>query len=92
MIFQIVNKKDVAIIVILFFVSIVVWIGSSIYHTTVNSTIPEDTSKEIAPIDNNFDTKTINELKSRENILPLYDLQGVSPKLPEASRGGKLML
>ena len=89
---RIISKKDILIIIILFFVSTFIWIGSNIYHTSVSSTISEDTSKEIAPINSNFDTGTINELKSRGKILPIYDLQSPSPTQPEASQGGNLML
>lgn len=73
------NKKDVLIITILLFIFILIWIGGSIYHNAVSSTISEDVNREILPIAPTFDTKTINKLKSREKITPSFDAREVIP-------------
>lgn len=95
------KQKDILIIIVLLFIFAVAWIGSSIYHSAVSSTISENTSKDISPIAPNFDTKTIDRLKSREIIAPSFDLGDVTPtpivlptpiSSPDASAGGRLLL
>lgn len=95
------KQKDILIIIILLFIFALVWIGGSIYHSGVSSTISENTSKDISPIAPTFDTKTIDKLKSREKIIPSFDLGSVTPTpivlptlplSPNASQGGKLLL
>jgi len=90
------KQKDILIIVILLFIFTLISIGYNIYSNTVTSTIPEDVSQDILPINPTFDTKTIDKLKSRENIIPSYDLNSVNPTptsipSPNASQGGKLL-
>lgn len=95
------KQKDFLFIIILFFIAVLVWIGGSIYHSSVSSTISEDVSQNIAPIAPNFDTKTIDKLKVREKINPVFNLEQVTPTpvtLPtlnpsrNASQGGSLLL
>lgn len=50
-----------------------VWIGFSIYHTSVTSTIEEPLTVQIIPIQPVFDTKTIGQLKQREKVSPLLE-------------------
>jgi len=96
------KQKDVLIIVILLFIFVLVWIIESIYHSGASSTISESTNQDIVPINATFDTKTIDKLKSREKIVPVFELKSISPTpiaLPtqiispqKASEGGKLLL
>jgi hypothetical protein len=96
------KQKDILIIAILLFIFTLVWIGEGIYHSGAGSTISEATNKKISPIAPDFDTKTINKLKGRQKINPLFELQTVTPTpiaLPtpkispqSASEGGKLIL
>lgn len=96
------KQKDVLIIIILLFIFTLTWIGSSIYHSAVNSTISETTSENISPIAPVFDTKTIDKLKERQKITPSFELGNITPtpiSLPtpenspsNASEGGKLLL
>lgn len=67
------KKNDILIILIPTFIFVLVWIGFSIYHSIVASTISETVNMQIAPISPNFDTKTIDSLKGRQSILPIYD-------------------
>lgn len=66
--------------VILFFGSICIivfaWIGVSIYHASVTSTIEEPLRIHIIGIKPTFDTKTVEKLKQREKVAPL--LEGIS--------------
>lgn len=77
------------------------WIGGSIYHSSVTSTISENMSQDIAPIVPAFDIKTIDKLRERQKIIPSFDLGSATPSpvvlptlppSPDASLGGKLLL
>lgn len=96
------KQKDILIIIILFFIFVLIWIGGSIYHSGVSSTISETTSKDISPIEPVFDTKAIDKLRERQKIIPSFDLGNITPTpiaLPtlkispqNASEEGKLLL
>ena len=73
------KQKDILIIIILLFVFTLAWIGGSIFHSSVNSTISKSISQDIEPIAPNFDTKTIDMLKKRQKIIPSYELENVTP-------------
>lgn len=73
------KQKDILIIIILLFAFILAWIGGSIYHSAVSSTISEATNKDISQIAPVFDTKTINKLKERQKIIPSYELGNIAP-------------
>lgn len=64
---------------------IIAWIIFSIYHNSVESTTSEDLKKEIVPITPSFDRSTIDKLKSRAKISPIYDLAHPSPPLTKIS-------
>ena len=66
------KQRDVLFLVISTFVLIVAWIGFSIYHNLVSSTITKPVAEKIVPINPTFDTKTINTLKERKNIEPIF--------------------
>ena len=95
------KQKDILAIIILLFIFILAWIGGSIYHSGVSSTISDDTSRDIAPIPPTFDKQAIDKLKLREKITPAYGLESVSPTpiisptllpSPIASEEGRLLL
>lgn len=73
------KKKDVLIILILLFISVVAWIASSLFHSFTKSTISETTKQDIAPIEPTFDTKTIDKLKKRQNINSSFELEDIIP-------------
>jgi len=96
------KQKDALITIIILFIFTLVWIGFSIRHSAVSSTISEETSKDISPIAPTFDTKTIDKLKKRQKIIPSFELGNATPTplvLPtlkispeNASEEGKLLL
>lgn len=96
------KQKDVLIIIILLFILVLTWIGGSIYHSAVTSTISEKTNRDISPIAPAFDTKTINKLRERQRITPSFELGNIAPTpvvLPpqitspqDASEEAKLLL
>jgi hypothetical protein len=67
------KRKDVIFILWLTFITVVAWIGFNIYHITATSTISEELQLQIMPIDPSFDSKTIDKLKSRDRVDPLYE-------------------
>jgi len=89
------KQKDILIIIVLLFIFTLIALGSSIYTNTVTSTISESVDQDIKPIDKTFDTKAIDNLKSREKIIPSYDLENPIPTLlspsKNASQEGKII-
>ena len=72
------KRKDILYILIPACLLVFAWIAFNIYHNAVTSTIPQATSIQIAPIVPTFDTKTIDSLKRREIVAPVFESQ-VSP-------------
>jgi hypothetical protein len=66
------KRKEVLIILGSIFIFVIVWIGFTIYHNSIKSTISESTSMQISPISPNFDTSVINKLKQRQVVTPVY--------------------
>ena len=67
------KQKDILLIVVPTFIMVVLWIAFSIYHNHVSSTIKDPLSTQIEPISATFDTKTLDNLKQRERLNPLYE-------------------
>ena len=61
------------------FILIVAWISFNIYHNAVKSTIPENLNIQIFPITPFFDTKTIEKIKNRQRVVPLYESTASQP-------------
>lgn len=70
------KKKQILSILIPTFIFVILWITSSVYHGIVTSTISQTESMQITPISPNFDTKIIEQLKKREVITPIYEING----------------
>ena len=66
------KQRDILFLVISTFVLILAWIGFSIYHNLVSSTITKPVEEKIIPINPTFDTRTIDTLKERKNIEPIF--------------------
>jgi hypothetical protein len=82
-----VTEKDLLVLSISIFVVVVLWIGFNIYHAWATSTISEDLQLQIIPIEGKFDTQTLNKLKTRKKIEPIFELSGQSfqnPATPSA--------
>src|SRR5579862_4631265 len=68
-------QKDILFIFISSFIVIVAWIGFNIYHIYVTSTVSQDLQLDLIPINPTFDAQTIQQLKTRENINPAFEMQ-----------------
>ncbi|MGA2911036.1 MAG: hypothetical protein ABSE17_00145 [Candidatus Levyibacteriota bacterium] len=84
------KRNDILLILVPLFIFAILWIGFSIYHNIITSTISVPLSVQIEPITPNFDTGVIDSLKNREKVSPIYELsvpvQNVTvPASPSAS-------
>ncbi len=87
------KQKEIVRIVISIFILVVIYIGFSIYHNSVTSTITDALSIQIQPIAGSFDAQALDSIKKRVNIQPSLQNQiqpSISPKLsttptPQAS-------
>jgi hypothetical protein len=68
------KKNDILLVLIPSFIFVLTWIGFSIYHNIVTSTISQPLNVQIAPITPTFDTNVIDSLKNKDIVLPLYEL------------------
>lgn len=72
------KKNDLLFILVSSSILVAAWIIFSIYHAANLSTINETLAHEIEPINPNFNTEGINQLKNRQQISPAYDLQNTT--------------
>ena len=68
------KKKDLVTLLSSIFVFVFIWIGFNIYHNSTFSTIAPLVSAKLSPISPSFDTKTIDKLKKRQNVTPVFQL------------------
>ena len=68
------KQKNLLIILASLFVIAVLWVTSNIYHSYTTSTIKDPLSVQIIPIEGEFDTKTIDQIKERRRVDPLYEI------------------
>ncbi|MBU4098195.1 hypothetical protein KJ980_00940 [Patescibacteria group bacterium] len=66
------KQKETLIILWLTFITVVAWISLSIFHIWVTSTISDIDTLAIEEINPAFDMNTINKLKAREIVVPIY--------------------
>jgi hypothetical protein len=95
------KQKDLYMILIPSFVVVIFWIGLNIYHNSVSSTIPPALNIQIKPINPTFDSKIIDKLKNRKEVVPLFEMPTakqsspaaipVIPSISTATRGGSLL-
>jgi len=79
------KKNDILLILVPSFIFVLAWIGFSIYHNVVTSTISEPLSMAITPISPTFDTSVIDGLKSRQNVVPIYELNATTQNTTTAA-------
>lgn len=56
------------------FVIVVAWIAFSIYHNFTTSRVSDSLTTQIQTINPTFDTNTINNLKQRVKVVPIFDV------------------
>lgn len=70
------TQKDILFILISSFIVVVAWIGFNLYHIWATSTVNEEIQLQLTPIAATFDATTMQQLKTRENVNPIFDVQG----------------
>lgn len=77
------KHKDIIVLLTSAFLLVIAWVAFSVYHNSVTSNISETLEKEALPINPKFDEATINKLKERKKILPMYELSApiISPTI-----------
>jgi hypothetical protein len=83
-----VTQRDVLFLFMSMFIVVVAWISFNIYHRLVTSSITPEVQMQTTPIEPKFDTDMIQQLKTRQQVEPLYQLPKASPSAtiePEAS-------
>lgn len=68
------KQKNILILVISAFVIVLAWIAFTVYHNLETSTIPDALSIKIIPINPTFDEKTIEKIKQRKKVAPLFQV------------------
>lgn len=76
------KQKDILFIFISSFIVVAAWIGFNIYHIWATSTVSEDLQLELTPIAPAFDDQTMGQLKTRENINPIFASQASASAVP----------
>ncbi len=66
------KQKDIIFILGSSLFVIFIWIIFNVYHGSVESTIPKKITNKVTPIKADFDLKTIENIKKRDQIEPLY--------------------
>ena len=69
------KQRDILFLSISVFAVIVFWIGFNIAHNLDKSRISAPIQENIIPISPDFDTKTIEAIKSRQKVEPLYETE-----------------
>ena len=57
-------NRNLATVLLLTFITIVIWVAFQIFKTTTESTIPTPTQKQIEPLNPSLDKKVLEELKN----------------------------
>lgn len=82
------KQKDFLIILIPAVILSILWVIFSIYHNLTTSTIKDPLTFQIIPIEGKFDTETINKLKEKQRINPLFNIvagETTPTPIPESS-------
>ncbi|MGI8419306.1 MAG: hypothetical protein ACR2LN_01530 [Candidatus Levyibacteriota bacterium] len=82
------RRKDILFILISSFIVVVAWISFNIYHIWITSTVSETIQPQLAPINPVFDPVTIQDLKKREHIDPLFNKQQSTTHTSESTASG----
>lgn len=79
------KQKDILFLLIPVALLVIAWIVFNIYHNSATSTISGTLKTNILPISPNFDTKTISNLREREKIVPVFQLQKAETPTPTSA-------
>lgn len=60
------DRKEITILALIIFLSVVAWIAFGVYHAKTHLTISEKELRQVVPLTPTFDNDIIRKLKSRE--------------------------
>lgn len=60
------NRKELAIIAAILFLTVIAWIAFGIFHAKTASTVSEKELRQVVPLTPSFDNDIIKKLQSRE--------------------------
>ncbi len=72
-------ERDILFVLISSFVLTVAWVGFNLYHKWATSTISDSLQIQIKPIRPDFDLRTLEKLKAREKVSPVFEAKSPSP-------------
>lgn len=79
------KKRELVTILGSLLVLTILWVVFTIYHNLTTSTIKDPLTIQIIPISGKFDTKTLDDLKKRDQINPDYQAKANPSPSPEAN-------
>lgn len=80
------NSKDLLIISIFTFLTVVVWIVTDAYHAWVTSTVPLPLLRAIEPLSPRLDTAVISALKERGQVVKAPSFSTPETNIPPAEQ------
>lgn len=60
------NRKELTIITLIIFLTVIAWIAFGIYHARTASTVSQKELRQVVPLTPTFDNDIIRKLKGRE--------------------------
>ncbi|MBI4990931.1 hypothetical protein HZB96_02440 [Candidatus Gottesmanbacteria bacterium] len=60
------NRKELTIITLVIFLTVIAWIAFGIYHARTASTVSQKELRQVVPLTPTFDNDIIRKLKGRE--------------------------
>lgn len=72
------KQRDILFFLASICIVVFAWIAFSLVHNALTSTISQETTQAIAPIQPTFDTATIEKLKARLAVTPSFTIQPAS--------------
>lgn len=62
------NRRELFIIAIITFLTVIAWVGFGVFHARTTSTISQKEKQEVVPLTPTFDNDIIRQLQTREEI------------------------
>ncbi len=66
------KRRDILTLLVPSLIIVILWVIFSVYHNFIGSTIPTSVNDQISAITPSFDIKTIEAIKGRDTVNPIY--------------------
>lgn len=84
------KQKDILLFIVPTLIIVIAWIIFNLYHTSTTTENDQTTTSTVIAISPNFDTKVIDELKKRENVVAATEISVSNVVLPISSTSATL--